>query len=343
MEKLGYKVETQTFTATPPPKFGGPVNMTNIFGTLNPSAPRRLVLACHFDSKLDSFGQFVGATDSAVPCAQMLDVATTLNSFLKKSNIRSSVTLQLLFFDGEEAYGDWSVTDSLYGARNLSEVWKATPNQFAPDDPSLSELNSIDLMVLLDLIGTIDTNFRNFYYSAHLHFEKMNSIETKLEDKGLIKQWGRSRPYFDLTPLPAKKWVDDDYRPFIEKGVKVMHLISTPFPSVWHKTSDNLDNIHYETIDDINKMLRVYVCGYLACNVEKPMYWQCGWFLVLLFVNWFCNSKQIFLWLLPACFQFYSQFMEHWPMAGYEKVEKFLQCPWTRNLHFESCSRKKWY
>ncbi|NXH59669.1 QPCT cyclotransferase, partial [Rhabdornis inornatus] len=30
------------------------------------------------------------------------------------------VTLQLLFLDGEEAFGDWSVTDSLYGARHLA-------------------------------------------------------------------------------------------------------------------------------------------------------------------------------------------------------------------------------
>ncbi|NWV57594.1 QPCT cyclotransferase, partial [Daphoenositta chrysoptera] len=30
------------------------------------------------------------------------------------------VTLQLLFLDGEEAFGDWSATDSLYGARHLA-------------------------------------------------------------------------------------------------------------------------------------------------------------------------------------------------------------------------------
>ncbi|NXG76489.1 QPCTL protein, partial [Baryphthengus martii] len=32
----------------------------------------------------------------------------------------TQVTLQLLFLDGEEAVGDWSVTDSLYGARHLA-------------------------------------------------------------------------------------------------------------------------------------------------------------------------------------------------------------------------------
>ncbi|NXY17185.1 QPCT cyclotransferase, partial [Atrichornis clamosus] len=30
------------------------------------------------------------------------------------------LTLQLLFLDGEEAFGAWSATDSLYGARHLA-------------------------------------------------------------------------------------------------------------------------------------------------------------------------------------------------------------------------------
>lgn len=30
------------------------------------------------------------------------------------------VTLQLIFFDGEEAFGTWTRTDSIYGARNLA-------------------------------------------------------------------------------------------------------------------------------------------------------------------------------------------------------------------------------
>lgn len=38
------------------------------------------------------------------------------------------MTLQLLFLDGEEAFGDWSVTDSLYGARHLAARMAATPH-----------------------------------------------------------------------------------------------------------------------------------------------------------------------------------------------------------------------
>ena len=72
--------------------------------------------------------QFVGATDSAVPCAIMLDLAEALNALLDERKKRleageeededvSETTLQLVFFDGEEAFKDWTSTDSVYGAR----------------------------------------------------------------------------------------------------------------------------------------------------------------------------------------------------------------------------------
>lgn len=77
------------------------------------------------------FLQFLGATDSAMPCAMMLDLAETLNPFLDKRKERSNqddddddddgvggVTLQFVFFDGEEAFKEWSDTDSIYGARS---------------------------------------------------------------------------------------------------------------------------------------------------------------------------------------------------------------------------------
>lgn len=72
--------------------------------------------------------QFVGATDSAMPCAMMLDLAEILDPLLNSRLERlengleddediSETTLQLVFFDGEEAFKDWTATDSIYGAR----------------------------------------------------------------------------------------------------------------------------------------------------------------------------------------------------------------------------------
>jgi glutaminyl-peptide cyclotransferase len=35
------------------------------------------------------------------------------------------VGLQLVFFDGEEAFRHWTPTDSIYGARHLAAKWAA--------------------------------------------------------------------------------------------------------------------------------------------------------------------------------------------------------------------------
>lgn len=66
-----------------------------------------------------------------MPCALMLDLAQALDPLLTKRDAAreaglleddeeedvADTTLQLVFFDGEEAYKDWTATDSVYGAR----------------------------------------------------------------------------------------------------------------------------------------------------------------------------------------------------------------------------------
>lgn len=44
------------------------------------------------------------------------------------------LTLQLLFFDGEEALFQWTPTDSLYGSRHLAQKMEATPHPAGATD-----------------------------------------------------------------------------------------------------------------------------------------------------------------------------------------------------------------
>jgi len=45
--------------------------------------------------------------------------------------------------------------------------------------------------------------------------------------------------------------------------VPILHMISYPFPSVWHTAADNEAALSYPTINNINKILRVFVVEYL--------------------------------------------------------------------------------
>ena len=66
----------------------GEKTFTNIIATLDPEKSKRLVLAAHYDSKKTPHG-FLGATDSAVPVALILDVVLTLSKKLEEREVRT--------------------------------------------------------------------------------------------------------------------------------------------------------------------------------------------------------------------------------------------------------------
>lgn len=79
-------------------------------------------------------------------------------SFFKFFNIlflKLSRHLQFLFFDGEEAFKEWTATDSIYGARSHAEDLSRSFGDVAFD--------RIDLFVLLDLLGGKVSQFPNYF------------------------------------------------------------------------------------------------------------------------------------------------------------------------------------
>ena len=84
MEDFKWTVEDDVFEAVTPQ---GKKEFANVIATYNPDAPRRLTLACHFDSKFFNNFQFLAVTDSAVPCAMILDLVRVLNPSLSKSKV----------------------------------------------------------------------------------------------------------------------------------------------------------------------------------------------------------------------------------------------------------------
>lgn len=83
---MSWKIELDSFEDTTPDR--RKLTFTNIIATYKPDAPRLLVLACHYDSKLSNF-VFIGATDSAVPCAMLLYFAKNLNNTLQNLQLVS--------------------------------------------------------------------------------------------------------------------------------------------------------------------------------------------------------------------------------------------------------------
>uniref|UniRef100_A0A452RJC7 Glutaminyl-peptide cyclotransferase n=1 Tax=Ursus americanus TaxID=9643 RepID=A0A452RJC7_URSAM len=202
--QANWVLEVDTFLSQTP---YGYRSFSNIISTLNPNAKRHLVLACHYDSKYFHPWDnrvFVGATDSAVPCAMMMELARALDK-------------QLLSLE--------------------------------------------DLLVLLDLIGAPNPTFPNFFPQTARWFDRLEAIEHELYKLGLLKDHSSERWYFQNYDYGGV--IQDDHIPFLRRGVPVLHLIPSPFPEVWHTMDDNEENLDETTIDNLNKILQVFVLEYL--------------------------------------------------------------------------------
>ena len=129
-----WNVELHSSSSKTPTSGDEEVPFVNIIATRDPPRSKpgevgRLALVAHYDSKMEPEG-FIGATDSAAPCAMLLHVARSLDEALtrmweEKSGadadrygaLDEDKGVQVLFLDGEEAFERWSARDSLYGAR----------------------------------------------------------------------------------------------------------------------------------------------------------------------------------------------------------------------------------
>ncbi|XP_077550864.1 glutaminyl-peptide cyclotransferase-like isoform X3 [Haemaphysalis longicornis] len=266
MDQLGWHVEEDHFEAPTP---HGSKAFSNVVATLDPDACHRLVLACHYDSMIHKRGVFLGATDSAVPCAQLIYLATVLDRRLKEQKRKNDgLTLQLVFFDGEEAFVRWSSQDSLYGSRHLAAAWHRNSTEGHPLENCLlnaditTQIDRMEVLVLLDLLGAPNPRFYSYFADTRPVYERFVDIENRLNDAGAMEtSYGRRTNYFVNSSQLAL--IEDDHIPFLRKNVPIVHVIPNPFPDVWHTLDDNEANLHQPTINNLNKIFKAFVSEYL--------------------------------------------------------------------------------
>ncbi|KAF8590047.1 hypothetical protein K439DRAFT_1331249 [Ramaria rubella] len=290
LRALNWQIEEDSFTDITP---YGEKRFTNVIATKDPTAPRRLVLSAHFDSKyFSSFpqNQFVGATDSAAPCAILLDVAEALNPLLDQRRERldqgleddediAETTLQLVFFDGEEAFKDWTATDSVYGARHLAEKWDTS---YIPRHPkrklmsSETQLSTIEHLVLLDLLGATNPRIRSYFLSTAWLFDSLVSAERRLGQSGAFgtkDTWNSKASFF--VPRTGQEqnygYIEDDHVPFLRRGVNTLHVIPSPFPIVWHTLKDDASALDHSTLQRWNLIFRLFTAEYLGLRPESGL------------------------------------------------------------------------
>ncbi|KAL6892631.1 hypothetical protein HDV57DRAFT_482538 [Trichoderma longibrachiatum] len=235
----------------------------------------RLTLVAHYDSKAEP-KDFIGATDSAAPCAMLMHVARSIDGALKAKwddvaasgglddDLEPGVGVQILLLDGEEAFVRWTQTDSLYGARSLAETWESEYH------PSMSTyrtpLHSISLFVLLDLLGSPNPRVPSYFLTTHWAYRNMAALEKRMRDLGLLES-NSTRPFLPDAEKHANQFgyggIEDDHIPFLRRGVDILHLIPTPFPDVWHTMEDDGEHLDMPTVMDWTKLVLAFTAEWM--------------------------------------------------------------------------------
>ena len=218
-----------------------------------------MVLAAHYDAKIYELPRrSIGATDSAVPCAMMLDTATALTDFLRSRAEDRTKTLEFIFFDGEEAFGAWTQTDSIYGARHLAALYEETV-----DPNGKTRLENIEVFILMDLLGYVSPQIVSHFSNTKSYHEKLQTYESTLRRQGALSTSG--------TIYSSRSYgrIEDDHIPFLERGVPILHLITTPFPSVWHRDTDDAAHITWDSVHDLISTIRPLIVDSLGL-LQQP-------------------------------------------------------------------------
>lgn len=126
-------IEWHNSTATTPATGDRKVPFSNLIFRRDPPWAAvgdvgRLTMVAHYDSLYKPEG-FIGATDSAAPCAMLMHIARSIDEALTKKwnamkangetgdGLEEEKGVQIILLDGEEAWVSWTATDSLYGSR----------------------------------------------------------------------------------------------------------------------------------------------------------------------------------------------------------------------------------
>ena len=213
LKPLGGQIQMDSFEGQTP---AGPVAMVNVIEKFAGSSGKAIVVAGHYDTKKIPMMAFVGANDGGSSTGFLLEFARTL------STLRHQDDIYVVFFDGEEAVGEWSETDSRYGSRHLASKWLTD-----------GRLPTIKALINVDMIGDKNLDVNNDANSSTKLRQMVAAIATRLGDSQYFKQ-------------DTSGGIDDDHMPFVASGVNSIDLIDFdygPNNSYWHQAADTADKL----------------------------------------------------------------------------------------------------
>jgi glutaminyl-peptide cyclotransferase len=220
LASCGCELISDRFSAKTP---DGLVPMENIIAKFVGKSGRAIAITGHYDTK--RMEKFVGANDGGSSTGVLLELAAALAGRPRADDV------YLVFFDGEEAFHEWSDTDSLYGSRHLAEKWTADGTN-----------RRLKALINVDMTG--DKNLRLVW-----------DTNSAASVRKLVWDVADSLGYSSAFPRQGSAIVDD-HMPFLNAGVRAVDLIDFDSQNTfWHTPRDTLDKLDPQSFEVIGTVV----------------------------------------------------------------------------------------
>ena len=225
LELSGWKLTRQSFTDKTP---RGKVEFVNLVARHTSRAVRAtpvFLLCSHYDTKIFDSIRFVGANDGGSSTGALIEIARVLNG-----HPELAAKIELVYFDGEEAYESFSDKDGLYGSRYFAKHLSA-------EDRFIGG-------ILLDMIGDRSLTIT---LSPDSPMQMTTDIFASAEAL-------KARDHFTYF----QSGIMDDHTPLNAAGIPTIDLIDFDFPP-WHTADDTMDKLSAESLQIIGAVTLYYL------------------------------------------------------------------------------------
>jgi Zn-dependent M28 family amino/carboxypeptidase len=220
LRRAGVRVRLDPFEAATP---DGPIKMSNILAVIPGRRDDVIMIAGHYDTKFFPSFAFVGANDGGSSTGFLLELARRL------AGSRREFTCWVVFLDGEEARGEWSPTDSLYGSRHLAGELRRT-----------GEIRHLKAVIVVDMIGDRHLNIRR----------EINSTPWLTDIVWASARRLGHNPHFLDEAIP----IEDDHLPFLREQVPAALVIDIDYPP-WHTAEDKLAHVSPRSLQVVGEVI----------------------------------------------------------------------------------------
>ncbi len=223
----GWNTRRQAYTEDTPRGKTHFVNLIAQFGTQKKAASPVFLLCTHYDTKVFDTISFVGANDGGSSTGLVLELARVIG---QHPTLASKV--ELVFFDGEEAFEQFSDTDGLYGSRYFARQLQGSgAKQFRGG-------------LLFDMVGDRSLGITLPNDSPADMARDIFAAAEALKLRSYFTYLGR-----DLI---------DDHVPLNGIGIPTLDVIDFDYPW-WHTADDTTDKISARSLQIVGSIALYYL------------------------------------------------------------------------------------